>query len=443
MWQGTAALPLPEFRKPNVTTLNRYLPAATLVSLVLGFGIGALIRPMGDATWVKPLVDVFDVIGTMWVNAIRMTVIPLIVPLLIGAIAGASSGKAAGQLGLRALIGFLTLITVLAASAAFIAPILMSGLHIDASVTAQLRASVADTVLPTGDASITTWFKSLIPTNPIKAAADGTMLSIIVFAAAFGFATLAAPDEPRSRVIAFCKTLSEIMMILVQGILILAPIGIFALTLVVGARIGGTAFAALGYLIGAQFVYHSIVGVGLLALAATWGRLGFATTIKGALPAIFVAAGTTSSLSALPAMIEGARDVWKLPERVYGFVLSFAVSTFKPSSAYGWMVSVCFIALLYSVPLGPAQLALAAGYCILLNATVPGIPGGGLLVISPMYIALGLPLEALAILLAVNPITDRFYTIANVIANMAMTAVLSRGVESNLQETGSFHAAIR
>jgi proton glutamate symport protein len=91
----------------------------------------------------------------------------------------------------------------------------MSGLHIDASVTAQLRASVADTILPTGDTSITTWFKSLIPTNPIKATAEGTMLSIIVFAAAFGFATLAAPEEPRSRVIAFTKTLSEIMMILV------------------------------------------------------------------------------------------------------------------------------------------------------------------------------------------------------------------------------------
>jgi proton glutamate symport protein len=102
--------------------LNRYLPAATLASLVLGFGIGALIRPMGDATWVKPLVEVFDLVGTMWVNAILMTVIPLIVPLLIGSIAKASSGKAAGQLGLRALFGFLTLISVLAGSAAFSHP---------------------------------------------------------------------------------------------------------------------------------------------------------------------------------------------------------------------------------------------------------------------------------------------------------------------------------
>lgn len=407
-------------------SFQRHLPAATLVSLVLGLSIGAFIRPMDEAFWAKSLIDFFDVVGTMWINAIRMTVIPLIVPLLIGAIAGAGSGKAAGQLGMRTMFGFLALIVVLAVSGAFVAPVLLSGLHVDASVTASLRASVAETVLPTGDASIATWFKALIPTNPIKAAADGAMLSIIVFAAAFGFATLAAPEEPRKHVIAFTKTISAIMMILVQGILLLAPIGIFALTLVVGARIGGTAFSAMGYFVGVHLVYAVVVGVGLFFLTAIWGRLGFRAVLNGATPAVLVAAGASSSMSALPAMIEGARDIWKLPERVYGFVLPFAVSTFKPSSAYGWMINICFIALLYGVPFGPAQLALAAGYCVLLNATVPAIPGGGLLVVSPMYIALGLPLEGLAILLAVNPITDRAFTIVNVIANMAMTAILAQ-----------------
>lgn len=415
-----------------MTTLNRYLPLIILASLVLGLSCGALIRGAGEAGWATSVVDFFDVVGTMWVNAIRMTVIPLIVPLLIGAIAGAGSGKAAGQLGLRTLLGFLALVSFLAVTAGFIAPLLMSGLHVDATVTAQLRASVVDTVLPTGDASPATWFKSLIPTNPIKAAADGTMLSIIVFAVAFGFATLAAPDEPRRNVLKFTKTLSEIMMILVQGVLLLAPIGIFALTLVVGARIGVTAFAAMGYLIGAHSVYAFVVGLGLLAMAAVWGRLGISLAIKGMGPPVFVATGTSSSLSALPAMIESARDVWKLPERVYGFVLPFAVSSFKPSSGCGWMVNVCFIALLYGVPLGPAQLALAVGYCIMLNATVPAIPGGGLLVVSPMYLALGLPLEGLAILFAVNPITDRLFTVVNIIANMAMTAVLAREEKGEL-----------
>lgn len=403
----------------------RSLPAAVVASLIFGLAIGTAMRAMTAAGWVGPAVDVFDVIGTMWVNAIRMTVIPLIVPLLIGSIAGAGSGRVAGRLGMTTIAAFLCLVAALAVTAALAAPLVFSGLHVDPAVTSGLRASVATTVLPTGDASLGGWFKALIPTNPIKAAADGTMLSIIVFAAAFGFATLAAPEDLRLRVVGLTHMLSAIMLILVQGVLRLAPVGIFALTLVVGARAGGTAFAAMGYLIGVQFIGATVVVVALFALTVFWGRLSPGGVLKGATPAILVGAGTSSSLSALPAMIEGARDAWNLPEKVYGFVLPLAVSTFKPTAGYAWVFNVFFVATLYGIPFGPAQLALAAGYSVLFNATIPGIPGGGMIVISPMLLALGLPLEGLAIVMAVNPITDRFSTIGNVAADMAMTAILA------------------
>ena len=292
-------------------------------------------------------------------------------------------------------------------------------------MTAVLRASVATTVVPTGDASIGGWFKALIPTNPIKAAADGTMLSIIVFAAAFGFAALAAPQEVREQVTKVSHALSGIMLIIVQAVLLVAPLGIFALTLVVGARVGGTVFAAMGYFIGVQLVVALIVVGVLLVLTVVSGRIPFGLVARGATPPMLVAAGTSSSLSALPAMIETARDVWRLPEKVYGFVLPLAVSTFKPTSGYSWVLNVFFVATLYGLPFEAAQLALAAGYAALFNATIPGIPGGGMIAITPMLLALGLPLEGLAILIAVNPIVDRFTTVGNVAANMALTAILA------------------
>ena len=90
------------------------------------------------------------------------------------------------------------------------------------------------------------------------------------------------------------------------------------------------------------------------------------------------------------------------------------------------LFNVFFIATLYGIPFGPTQLALAAGYSALFNATIPGIPGGGMIAITPMLLALGLPLEGLAIVIAVNPIVDRFTTIGNVAANMAVTAILAR-----------------
>lgn len=403
----------------------RYLPGLVIGSLVLGLTIGASIRTLPPSLVVTRLVDVFDVVGTMWVNAIRMTVIPLIVPLLVGAIAAARSGSDAGRLGLATISAFILLVATFAIAAALAAPFLFGDLPIDATLTAALRTSVAGTAVPTGDASIGGWFKALVPTNPIKAAADGTMLSIIVFAVAFGFATLAAPPEVRARVVTFAHTLSAIMLIIVQAVLLIAPIGIFALTLVVGARLGGTVFAAMGWFIGVQVACAAVVLLTMLALATVWGKIPVGTAIRGATPPLLVAAGTSSSMSALPAMIEGARDIWKLPERVYGFVLPLAVSTFKPTSGYSWVINVAFVATLYGVPFGPAQLALAAGYATLFNATIPGIPGGGMIAITPMLLALGLPVEGLAILIAVNPIVDRFTTIGNVAADMALAATLS------------------
>ena len=403
----------------------RSLPTLVIISLVLGLTMGAVIRSLTSSSWVGPVVDVFDVIGTMWVSAIRMTVIPLIVPLLIGSIACASSGRDAGRLGVTTIAAFVVLITILAVTGALAAPLLFSGLHIDPAITSALRASVATTVLPTGDASMGGWFKTLIPINPIKAAADGTMLSIIVFAAAFGFAALKAPEDLRLRVVQFSHTLSTIMLIIVQAVLVVAPIGIFALTLVVGARVGGTVFTAMGYFIGVRIAFAAIFVIAVLVLTALWGRMSPGTVARGATPAILVAAGTSSSLSALPAMIEGTRDVWKLPEKVYGFVLPLAVSTFKPSASYQWVLIAYFFATLYGIPFGPAQLALAAGYSVLFNATVPGIPGGGIIAISPMLLALGLPLEGLAIVLAVDPIVDLFSTIGNVAADLAVAAIVA------------------
>ncbi len=406
--------------------ISRYLPALVIGSLVLGLSAGALLRSNPGLPWSAPAIETLDVVGTMWVNAIRMTVIPLIVPLLIGAIAGASSGRDAGRLGLSTISLFVALVTVLAVCGALAAPLLFGGLHIDPSMTSALRATIAETAVPTGDASLTGWFKALIPANPIKAAADGSMLSIIVFAVAFGFAALAAPDDIRERVVQFCRTLSAIMLIVVQAVLLVAPIGIFALTFVVGARVGGAVFTAMGYFIVVQAVFAAIVVAALLTLTIGLGRISPGKALRGAAPPLLVAAGTSSSLSALPAMIEGVRDVWGLPEKIYGFVLPLAVSTFKPTSGYSWVFNVFFVATLYGIPFGPAQLALAVGYSALFNATIPGIPGGGMIAISPMLLALGLPLEGLAIVIAVNPIVDRFTTIGNVAANMALTAVLAR-----------------
>lgn len=407
-------------------TARDWLPAAVIASLILGLAFGVLLRNWPQSPVASGLITALDVIGTMWMNAVRMTVIPLIVPLLIAAVAGAKSGRAVGKLGLYAGALFLSVVMMFAIISASVSPLIFSHLHIEPSATVALRASVAATPLPVGDASIAGWFKNLIPTNPIKAAADGTILSLVVFALMFGFATLAAPADIRARVIASCHVLRDIMLILIQAVLKLAPLGVFALTSVVGAKLGGIAFGALSF-------YIIVDGIGLLlgtvvlcALAIVVGRLPFRSFFGGASPAQLTALSTSSSLASLPAMIEGARDQWGLREDVIGFVLPLAVSTFKPGSAIAWPIITLFVATLYGIHLSPAQIILIAAYVVLMNPTVPGIPNGGFIVIAPLFTAVGLPLEALAITLAVAPLTDRPNTLVNVTADMAVAAVLGR-----------------
>ena len=170
----------------------------------------------------------------------------------------------------------------------------------------------------------------------------------------------------------------------------------------------------------------SLGTVALCALAIVVGRLPVRRFFAGALPAQLTALSTSSSLASLPAMIEGARDQWALREDVIGFVLPLAVSTFKPASAISWPVISLFVATLYGIHLGPAQLVLIAAYVLLLNPTIPGIPAGGFIVIAPLLTAVGLPLEGLAIALAVAAITDRFNTLFNVTADMAVVVMFGR-----------------
>lgn len=417
---------MPATKADRGAMVRRLLPFAVIIALVLGLGAGVLLRPhLGNAV-AAGAVDAADVVGTMWFNAIRMTVVPLVVPLLIGAIAGARSGGAVGRLGLATIGWFFAIMLVEAVVTALIVRWLYSGLHIDPAASAALR-KVAAAPLPVGDASVAGWLKALVPVNPIKAAADGSMLALAVFATAVGFATLAVTAEVRARVLVFTETVCAVMLVLVEGVVRFAPLGVFALTLVVGARLGGAAFGALAYHVITVCAVNVLFTLLLCALAIWRGAIAPGRFVRGAAPAMMIAAGTSSSLATLPAMIETTIETWELPDEVAGFVLPMAVSTFKPVAVPPWICIAVFIGLLYGVPLDGGRIALVAAYAVLFNATIPGIPGGGIIVIAPMLVAVGLPLEGLAIILAIIPITDRFNTVGNITADLAVTAILGRG----------------
>lgn len=406
------------------------LTTRVLLALLAGLLAGLLVSSSGNATlvagarWVEPL-------GTLFINAIRMTVIPLVVGSLVAGIAGTPNPAALGRVGVRGLAFFLVTLVAAAVLAAVIAPPVLGRMVIDPEAQAALQASATQAAATTAESvrrmpGFAQWLIDLVPPNPVRAAADGAMLPLIVFTLALGLAVAGLTGETRAVVVRVFEAIRDAAMTLVQWILWTAPIGVFALALALVVRLGVSAIGALaGYIVlaaGLMVVYAVLV---LYPLAAWFGGVPIGEFARAALPAQAVAVSSRSSLAALPAMIEAARTRLRLPDEISGFFLPLAASVYRVGAAIGQTVGVVFIAQLYGVPLGPTQLASIVLIVVATSFSVPGIPGGTIIMMAPVLMDAGLPIEGIGILLGADTIPDMFRTTINVTGHLAVATAIS------------------
>jgi Na+/H+-dicarboxylate symporter len=244
---------------------------------------------------------------------------------------------------------------------------------------------------------------------------------------AFGVALTSLDAARRAPVVAFFQGVADAMLVLVRWILALAPIGVFALALPLATRVGIAAAGALAYYV-ALVVALSIGAIVLLLYPAAivLGRVPLRTFARASLPAQAVAFSSRSSLAALPAMIEGATDRLGISRETTGFFLPLAASVFRVGAVVGQIVGVLFIARLYGVEIDAARVATIALTSVLTSFSVPGVPGGSILVMVPVMIAAGVPVEGIGVLLGVDTIPDMFRTTANVTGHMAAVTLVGK-----------------
>ena len=411
------------------------LTTRVLIALVAGLGLGLLVSSSGNATlasvarWIEP-------IGTLFINAIRMTVIPLVVGSLVAGIASTPNPAALGRVGVRAMALFLVTLFAGAIFAALLAPPILGRFDIDPGAQAALQASASQTATATAESvrripGFGQWLIDLVPANPVRAAADGAMLPLIVFTLAFGLAVAGLSGDRRATVVRVFEAIRDAAMTLVQWILWTAPVGVFALALALAARLGFSAIGALAGYIGLVAAMTIVFGILVLYPMAAWlGGVPMMEFARAALPAQAVAFSSRSSLASLPAMIESARTRLKLPDEITSFFLPLAASVYRIGAALGQTVGVVFIAQLYGVTLGPAQLASVILTVVATSFSVPGIPGGSIVIMAPVLMDAGLPLEGIGILLGADTIPDMFRTTANVTGHLAVaTAVAGKRVD--------------
>jgi Na+/H+-dicarboxylate symporter len=218
-------------------------PVRILLALALGLILGIACAGWAPL-WVDRTISVAEPVGGIWLNALRMTIVPLVVALLITGIAASAEAARAGRLATRALILFVVLLWISSIAAALLTPLFLNLFPLAPDSIAALRQALT-TTSPVGQVpGFADFLLSIVPTNPVAAAAEDAILPLILFTLVFAFALTRLPAEPRQNLVGFFQAVADTMLVMIGWVLWIGPIGVFALAYVVGARAGSEAFGA-------------------------------------------------------------------------------------------------------------------------------------------------------------------------------------------------------
>ncbi len=403
------------------------LTVRILLALVAGLLAGIALAEWGGA-WGAEAVAIAQPLGKAWLNGLQMPLIPLIFALLVtGVASAATSARTSGMAG-RALLLFALLLTGSAAVAALLGPFLLHLWPVPPGAVGALTGTPGAGGEMAGVRPSAEWLLGFIPANPIKSAAEGQVVAVVLFALVLGFAVTRISEGARDRLTGFFAALVEALLVLVGWVLWLAPIGVFALALVAGSRSGLATAGALLHYIG--FIVILCVTVTLLVypLAAIAGRIAPGRFLRAALPAQAIAFSTQSSIASLPTMIAASDGPLAVREASRSIVLPLAISLFRITSPPANLGIALYLAAMNGVALGPAQLVTGVLVAAIVSLAAVGLPSqvSFFTTTGPICLAMGVPVEALPLLLAVETVPDIFRTVGNVTADLAVTRIVDR-----------------
>jgi len=406
----------------------KWLSVITLLALAAGVAVGAWGAASGDPN-ITGLLTQFGHVGDLWLNLLRMTVIPLVFSLLVTGVASVADAASSGRVAARAIFVFGVLLVSATTFACLVFPLLLSLVPVDPTAAASFIARAGGgTVQAASPPTIGEWLAALAPGNAVAAAAEGAILPLVVFALFFGFAATQLPAAQRAPMVAFFRAVADTMIIIVRWVLLAAPLGVFALALGVGLTAGvGIAGLILHYIVLVSAVTAAIVPIAFL-FAFIWGGANPARFINATAPVLAVAISSRSSLASLPLMVERARDAMGTPERVANLVLPMAVAVFRMTSPVANLGVVFFCASVFGVQLSPGAIIVGGLVAIAISIGSVGLPGeiSFIASVAPISMAMGVPIELLGLLVAVEAVPDIFRTVGNVSGDMAATQIVAK-----------------
>lgn len=401
-------------------------PVRILLSLVLGLAAGGLVAAFAPGA-VGATTAIASPVGTAWLNALQMTVIPLVVSLLVTGVASTAEAASAGRLAARVIGLTLVLLVVNATISGLVTPLILDLVPIPGEAAAALRQALVGAQAVATPPATAELFAAIIPSNVFASAASGALLSLIVFTLVFAFALTRIEADGRSLVVRLFAAIRDAMLVVVGWVLWLAPIGVFALAYLVGARAGGAAFGALIHYMAVISTIGVVVTLVAYAVAAIASRVPVARFARAALPAQVFAVSTQSSLATLPAMLKAVGEMG-VPRTASGVTLPLGVAMFRATQPAMNLAIAIYIARWFGVEIGAGAIAagIVAGAITSLGSISLPSQITFFASVAPIASAMGVPLAPLGLLIAVETIPDIFRTLGNVTSNLALTAVVTR-----------------
>jgi proton glutamate symport protein len=400
-----------------------------LIALVLGVGAGLIFSQDTSIGAFRPYA-LFDFLGTLFLRALKMVIVPLIMGSIISGVAGVGASRGLGRLfgrtfawyistSLLAIITGLILVNI-------IQPGVIGGEAVGERLGLEVQAADLSHLQDKGAGDLVGIIQRMIPSNPVAAAAEGQMLPLIFFCLLFGIGITKLKEELAQPQARFWESLFAVMMKITGWVIATAPVGIFGLMAKITASAGFSAFAPLakyGLTVLAALIIHGTIILPLLVKIV--GGLPPLRHVQTMSPALLTAFSTRSSSATLPLTMDRIENGAGVSNRVTSFVLPLGATVNMDGTALYECVAALFIAQAYGVELGVGAQFIVVLTALLASIGAAGIPAAGLVMISIILDAVGLPLEGIALILAIDPVLDMCRTAVNVWSDSCGAVVIA------------------
>lgn len=406
-------------------------PNAWLVlgALVVGLLLGIAARSSAGGA-PESILAVATTVGSLWLDALKMTVIPLVVALLITGVAQNAEAARAGRVAGRTVLWIVIICTASAIAGTLLMQLLVGMFPLSSDAASALQGAIAG-VAPTAEgapiAGAADIFGGIIPDNVVAAASNGDVLSLVVFTLLFALALSRISAAGRGVLVGFFMAVADALLVIIGWVLWIAPVGILALAFVLGSSAGGDAFAALGHYILLVSIVGIVVTLAAYPLAVFRGGIPLGRFVRALLPPQSVAISTRSSLASLPAMLASARQLG-VREEVADISLPICVALLRGTGPAMNVAVALYVAHWLGIDPTIGQIIAATAVAAVMSYAAISLPGEITFIssIAPIGMALGVPIAPLALLIAVEMIPDVVRTFGNVTLDVAATTVADR-----------------